>query len=170
MPSSRPVFPPANEATRQTELDTAETLNKGHGRREHRRLEASTRLARHLDWPGVKQVCRLTRTTWRSGRQTVEVAYAITSVPRAQASAAQLLAWWRGHWRIENQLHWVRDVVMSEDDCRIRTGHAPQILATFRNVVLNLLRLNGLTQTKASLRRFAFCPDKLRLLIGNLKL
>ncbi len=60
--------------------------------------------------------------------------------------------------------------IAGRPDCYSEEALRPQILATFRNVVLNLLRLNGLTQTKASLRRFAFCPDKLRLLIGNLKL
>jgi predicted transposase YbfD/YdcC len=54
------------------------------------------------------------------------VQYAITSVPRRQASAHQLLAWWRGHWGIENKLHWVRDVVLGEDSCRVRSGQLPK--------------------------------------------
>ena len=108
----------------EADLDRAETINKGHGRRERRSLQTSTRLIRHLDWPGVAQVCRLERGRQRGTRQTVEVVYAITSVPRSQANAARLLAWWRGHWGIENRLHWSRDVVWGEDHCRVRKGHA----------------------------------------------
>lgn len=54
-----PAFPPYSEKQRLALLSRAETLNKGHGPRERRCLEASTRLAEHLDWPGVAQVCRL---------------------------------------------------------------------------------------------------------------
>ena len=46
----------------------------------------------------------------------------------------------RGHWGIENSLHWVLDVALREDDCRVRTGHAATHLATLRHLALNLLR------------------------------
>lgn len=50
----------------------------------------------------------------------------------------------RAHWEIENRLHWVRDVTLREDGCRVRSGHAPQVLAACRNAVLTLLhRLGG---------------------------
>ncbi len=55
----------------------------------------------YSDWPELTQVCRLVRTTWRNGTETTEIDYAITSVPRNQADAAQLLAWCRGHWGSE---------------------------------------------------------------------
>ena len=92
-----------------------------HGDRwEHRRLLASVALNGYLDWPGLGQVCCVERTAWNEpfwqtrrhkGRETVERAYAITSLPPEQADAARLLEIWRGHWGIENRLHWVRDVV-----------------------------------------------------------
>ena len=91
------------------ERDQAKTLNKGHGRLEHRELTSSTMLNDHLDWPGVKQVCRLRRRTLRHGVWRTEVAYAITRVERDRADPVALLDWWRGHWGIENKLHWVRD-------------------------------------------------------------
>jgi predicted transposase YbfD/YdcC len=81
-------------------------------------LQASTRLAGHLDWPGVAQVCRLQRTTRRKGCSTVEVQYAITSLSRPRADTAFLIGHWRGHWGIENRLHWVRDVTLGEDKCQ----------------------------------------------------
>lgn len=134
-----------------------------------RRLEASTRLAEHLDWPGLKQVCRLERTTTRDGRQTVEVQYAITSVSRERADAALLLDRWQGHWGIENRLHWVRDVTFGEDQCRVKTGQAPQNLAAFRNAALTLLRLAGIREIAPTLRDFAYQPRKLLRVLGIMK-
>jgi hypothetical protein len=96
-------------------LDCAETLGKEHGRVVRRKLETTTRLAKHLDWPGVAQVCRLTRTTLRKGVESVEIEYGITSVPRSLADAIKLLEWRRGHWGIENRSHYVRDVTMGEE-------------------------------------------------------
>jgi len=134
-----------------------------------RHLESSTRLAAHLDWPGVAQVCRLTRTTRRDGEETVEVDYAITSVPRGQASAEQLLSWWRGHWKIENQSHWVRDVTFGEDHCRVRTGNGPHNLAIFRNITMNYLRLGGESNLASALRRNAYQVGRLLAKLGIIK-
>ena len=69
----------------------AETKTKEHGRRVQRRLQSTSRLTGHLDWPGVQQVCRLTRITWRNGQEQQEVEYAITSASRAKGTARQLL-------------------------------------------------------------------------------
>lgn len=151
-------------------MEVVETFNKGHGRRERRVLESSTRLARHLDWPGLAQVCRLTRTTWRGATCSVEVQYAVTSAPRSEANAAQLLQWWRGHWRIENRLHWIRDVVWGEDGCRIRTGNRPQVMSCLRNAVLTLLRTRGFTQITATLRDNAYRVDHLFARLGIMNL
>jgi predicted transposase YbfD/YdcC len=154
---------------RKESLSEARTVQKGHGRLVVRRLEASTRLAAHLDWPGLKQVCRLERTTTRRGKQTVEVQYAITSVARSRADATLLLARWRGHWRIETQLHWVRDVTLGEDQCRVKLGHAPQNLAAFRNAALALLRVAGVNEIAHALRDFAYQPRKLLRFLGIMK-
>ena len=69
--------------------------------------------------------------------------HAITSLPPGRADAARLLALSRAHWGIENRLHWVRDVTLGEDACRVRTRAAPQVLAACRNAVLTLLRRLG---------------------------
>jgi predicted transposase YbfD/YdcC len=69
----------------------------------------------------------------------VEAVYGITSLRRDAADAAALLALVRGHWGIENGLHYVRDVTLGEDACRVRTGNAPQVLAALRNAVVHLL-------------------------------
>jgi len=132
-------------------------------------LQASTRLAAHLDWPGVAQVCRIHRSTLRSGDQTEEVAYGITSVPRPMANAAQLLAWDRGHWTIENRAHYVRDVTFGEDASQIQEGNAPQCLAALRNAVISLLRSFGVTNIAAALRKNAYQVDHVFTMLGIMK-
>jgi predicted transposase YbfD/YdcC len=112
-------------------------------------------LGGYLDWPGVAQVCRIESEVRTGAEETYEVSYAITSVARHQADAATLLSWHRGHWGIENRLHWVRDVTMGEDANRTRTGSGPQVLAAFRNAAIGQLRAWGSTNIAASLRRNA---------------
>jgi hypothetical protein len=126
-----------------------------HGRREVRLLWAlaDPEVNAHLGecgeheqpWPRVAQVCRVERRrALRRGGQvvaeTVEVSYAITSLVPEQADAAHLLRGLRGHWGIENRLHWVRDVTFEEDRSQVRSGAAPQVLAALRNLTLALLR------------------------------
>lgn len=132
-------------------------------------MVSSTILNDFLDWPDVAQVCQLTRTTYRSQKKTVEVAYAITSVPADKADARQLLSWWRKHWHIENRLHWVRDVTFGEDACRVRCGSAPQILAGLRNAAINILRTAGATNIAAALRENALNVDSLFAKLGRFK-
>ena len=147
----------------------AETKEKRSGRWEHRRLQASTRLADTSDWPGLAQVCRLVRTTRQGGVETTEIDYVITSVPRHQATAAQLLAWWRGHWGIENRSHYVRDVTFQEDACRIRKGDAPQNLAALRNAIISMLRLEGYTNVAQGLRACTWKTQRLLAKLGIVK-
>jgi hypothetical protein len=109
----------------------------------------------YLDWPGVARVGRLEREVTVGGESTVEVAYLITSVPPGEAGAAELLGWLRGHWGIENRLHYVRDVTMGEDANRARIGSGPQALAALRNLAISKLRLDGVTNVAAALRRNA---------------
>jgi len=134
--------------------------NKGHGRVEYRRLRSSPRLREYLDWPGVEQVCVLERTRRIGGVEQTEAVFAITSLTPEEASAGRLLELARGHWGIENQLHWVKDVVLGEDACRVRTGDGPQILSGLRNAALRLLRRNGLCRIAAALRHLAAFPMK----------
>lgn len=117
----------------------------------------------------MKQVCRLERTTCRKGRETVEIQYAITSLPRERAEAALLLKHWRGHWGIENRLHWVRDVSFGEDKCQVKSGHGPQNLAAFRNAAISLLRLAGCKEIAPTLRDFCYRPRKLLQFLGIMK-
>ena len=99
---------------------------------------------------------RRTRTgTWRT-----ETAYTVTSLAAHQASPADLGDAVRGHWHVENELHWVRDVTYDEDRSQIRTGNRPQVMASLRNLAVTVLHLSGVTNIAAALRRHARRPDR----------
>lgn len=141
-PSGR--IPPSAEWSPAPDLDCVETVDKGHGRIEVRRLESTASLNHHrAAWPGLRQVCRLDRRRTIGDKESVETVYAITSLPREKAAAARLLQLSRDHWGIENRLHYVHDVTCGEDAGRTATPKAAQALAAFRNTVLALIRRLG---------------------------
>ena len=80
----------------------------------------------------------------------------LTSRPASQLSAAQIQLCRRGHWNIENPIHYVRDVTFGEDRSTVRTGHAPDNLATLRNLVIGLCGLDAARkhQRTSSVPRF----------------
>jgi len=138
--------PPEGEVFREVEQ------RDRHGdRREVRRLWASTALQGYLDWPGVWQVCKVERVAERKGKISGEVRYAITSLGN-EVGPEQLLKHVRGHWGIENRLHYVRDVTFGEDASQVRKGSAPEVMAALRNVVIALLRRANWTNIAAGLR------------------
>jgi predicted transposase YbfD/YdcC len=141
-------------------------VNKHGGRVETRRLWTSNALVGYSDWPHVAQVCRLERVVTRKGKTSREIAYAVTSLSRAEASPRLLLQLWRGHWGIENRVHWVRDVTFDEDRSQVRTGAAPQVMAALRNTAISLLRLAGKPNIAAALRRHAAHPREALALMG----
>ena len=136
------------------------------GRVEQRRLWASDLLVGYSDWPHLAQVCKIERIVRKKNVTGREVAYAVTSLPPQEADAGRLLALWRGHWGIENRVHWVRDVTFDEDRSQVRTGSAPQIMAALRNVAISVLRLAGETNIAAALRRCPVHPSRPLALIG----
>jgi hypothetical protein len=107
----------------------------------------SAEVVAHLDWPGAAQVARIERTRRIGDKISIEVAYIVTSLTAAQAGPTRLLELARDHWAIENRLHWVRDVSMDEDRCRVRAG--ARALAAIRNLVLSLIRARGLSVPEA---------------------
>jgi predicted transposase YbfD/YdcC len=141
---------------RASEQQTQTTVEKGHGRRETRTILTTTSLNHHLDWPHVRQVCRVQRERVIREVRTREVAYYITSLPRQRANAKRLLELSRRHWgAIENGLHYVRDMAFGEDRSTIFRGHAAENLASVRNLALNWLRSQGVGNITATLRSFA---------------
>lgn len=163
------ILPPRQQRLAQTERQTARTVDKGHGRLEVRTLSSTTQLdEEYLDFPGVAQCFKLTRTRTLRDRATgefkttAETVFGITSAPREHVDAEQLLAIVRAHWRIENKVFHVRGQTMGEDVCRVRTRSAPVIFSTLRNSVLNILQLLGVTNRAAQFR--TFCADPVKTL------
>ena len=129
---------------------------------ERRTLAASTALVGYSLWPGLAQVFQLERQVTRKKNQKAvrEVVFGVTSLPPEKVNAERLLVLSRGHWGIENRLHWVRDVTFGEDQSRIRSGHAPQVMAALRNIAISLLRTAGFANIAAALRHLAAHPQK----------
>ena len=157
--------PPPGEVFAQ-----AVTFGQHGDRHERRTLFASTALNDYVRWPHVGQVCAIKRERTRKGKTTVEWACAITSLPPEHASPQRLLELWRGHWSIENKLHWVRDVTFDEDRSQVRTGSGPQVMAALRNTAIGVLRRAGHTNLAAALRTYASRPHAALTLLGLLPL
>lgn len=152
----------------EEQVQRVRTHSKGHGRQEWRTLERRTARQLALLWPGAQQALRRTCVSvlWASGQRREEVTYALTSLPVSAASVAQLETWWRGHWTIENRVHYVRDVTWQEDAGHARAGSTPQILAALRNSLLTLLRRLGHTNIAAALRHYAASVHRALHLVG----
>jgi predicted transposase YbfD/YdcC len=156
---------PRERRLAKAERQRVTSCNKGHGRIERRTLTSTTALNDYADWPGLAQCFKLVRERTIRGKTTSETVFGITSVPRERADARRLLKLTRQHWMIENGVFHVRDVTLGEDNCRVRTGSAPMILSTIRNVVLNLLNALGVANKAAALRRHAAHPRQALMLI-----
>lgn len=141
------------------------TRNRHGNRWEIRQLQATDALNDYLEWPEVGQVCRIARRTQQAGRTTTEVRYAITSLGE-ETDPGTLLRYVRGHWAIENQLHYVRDVTLGEDASQVRKGSAPQVMAALRNVVVSMLRSRGENNIAAALRRIGWSPGEALRILG----
>lgn len=130
-------------------------------------MTSTTSLNEHLDWPAVGQAFELERVRQTGTQVEVEVVFGITSLKRTQADATELLALIRGHWGIENRLHYVKDETLGEDRCRVRTGSSPEVLSLLRNVAVHLLEEVEAPSKAAATRRFMIHPNKaLPLLFG----
>src|SRR6266487_623556 len=127
---------------------------RGHGRTERRTLKV-TAVARGLAFPHAAQAIQITRRRKVKGTWSRETCYAVTSLTVTQASPAQLAAIIRGHWGIEDRLHWVRDMDFDEDRSQIRTASGPRIMASLRNLVVTILRLVEARNIAAALRYHA---------------
>jgi len=133
----------------------ATQTNRGHGRTETRTIRTAT--AQGIDFPHAAHIFRLRRD--RGGldgvRTSKEIVYGITSLPANLAGPVQLAAYTRGHWTIENRLHYVRDVTWGEDASQVRTGNAPRTMAGLRNLATSVLRQTGTTNIAEALRSHA---------------
>jgi len=147
---------------------SAETVDIGHGRIEERCITTSDALKDYSDWPGLQQVFKLDRKFIhkKTGEVHQETIYGITSLTTQEASPMRLLNLVRGHWHIENRLHWVRDVTFDEDRSQVRKGSIPQVMASLRNTAIGLMRLAGESNIASACRRYAAQPKQALELIG----
>jgi predicted transposase YbfD/YdcC len=142
--------------------------DRGHGRREIRTLKILTVQA-GIGFPHAAQALQIRRRRHRLDqpkRFTTETVYAITNLRVHEAKPAQLAAWIRRHWHIQNKIHWVRDVTYDEDRSQIRTGTGPQVMAALRNAAIGALRAAGVTNIAAANRHHARNSTRPLALLG----
>lgn len=121
-------------------------------------------------WPHLRQIGAIERHRLQVRRGRIiateaETRYYVTSLAPERADAKALLALARGHWGIENRLHYLRDVTFDEDRSQMRSGAGPQTFAACRNLAIALLRAAGAVSIAAALRTFAARPADAALLV-----
>ena len=122
-------------------FETAEQMDKAHGRFETRKCKVCTEVAwlneRHQNWSSISCIVEIESTREVKSVISCEKRYYISSLG---GDAATMLSSIRSHWGVENQLHWVLDMTYEDDMSRIRKGNAPQNMAIVKKVTMNLLR------------------------------
>lgn len=158
---------------------THQTGEKGHGRWERRTIQVMDAPA-DLGFPHAAQVFLIERYTTRTVRKrtkgsrkykTVRVVTAVavlgvTSLSSREAAPQHLATYVRGHWSIENKIHWVRDVTFREDASQVKTAARFRVMATFRNLVIGLVRQAGYTKIAATVRKIRHSPHLLLAILG----
>jgi predicted transposase YbfD/YdcC len=156
-------------------LESTADVDKGHGRIEQRTVT----VAREVDWldgdrrfpgelrlPGVATIIRVASRAELKDRCRFETRYYVSS---ATLSAPRAAAAVRGHWAIENSLHWVLDVTFGDDQSRVRKGHGAKNMAVVRHFAINLART---AKDKRSIRLRRKCagwdPNYLATILGYL--
>lgn len=125
----------------------------GHGRKETRTVKAVTvQTPGGVGFPHARQAVRITRTRTVKGKTTRQTAYLTVSLPAQDAQPADLGAWARSEWHIENRVHHVRDVTLREDAHQARTGNGPAVFAVLRNTAIGYHRGNGQTNIARATR------------------
>src|SRR5690606_10522678 len=132
---------------------------RGHGRHEQRLVQVVT--VNGLLFPHAAQVLRIQRRRRLYGAKkwSSETVYAITDLPAEEASAAEIASWARGHWTVENTVHWCRDVTFNEDKSQVRTHNTPSVLAAVRDLIRGALKLAGYVNTVAGRRATPNAPS-----------
>lgn len=155
-------------------LDTHTEHDKGHGRIEARRtavlretdwLDGPRRFPGELRLPGTACIVRAETRVESRDRTRTETRYFITSRALTAREAAGAV---RGHWAIENRLHWVLDVTFGEDLSRLRKGHGARNMATVRHFALNLVRTaTDKRSIKSRRKRAGWSPDYLQTILAS---
>lgn len=152
------ALPPAP----QFPVETTRTEERGHGRHTIRQLSTSTELNLALadEWKDVAQVLLLERHGTRNGKPFFDSVCGVTSVPPELASPAQLLAWIRAYWHIENRSHWRRDATLGEDACTVRHPLVASVLAVLNAMILAIFDYRKVKNARSAIRTFDAFPDQ----------
>ncbi|MET3721799.1 MULTISPECIES: ISAs1 family transposase [unclassified Arthrobacter] len=136
--------------------------------REITRTVKCVSVAAGIGFPNAEQAVQITRKSRPLGTRKwhIETVHAVTSLPSSEGKPAQIGAWIRGHWAIENGLHWRRDVTWNEDHSQIRNGQAPRAMASLRNLCITIHRLGGQTNVAKATRAARNHPDRALQLAG----
>lgn len=154
------------------EHDFHETVNKGHGRIETRRCWAISdpEYLRYLhnshEWKQFTSIVMVEAERQVDGKKSIESRFYISSLP---AEAKRLLAATRGHWGIENSVHWVLDVAFREDESRVRSGNGAENFSTLRRMALNMLKQETTSKggTAAKRKRAGWDEDYLLTVLSE---
>ena len=133
-----------------------------HGRIETRKIWTTTELNSYLHFPHVQQAFLIERhcIEKKSGKESTDIAYAITSRTPEEANAQRLLDINRGHWSIENSCHYILDWNFDEDRSRIRTGYGPENISRLRRFAIGVIKA----------KRVRSVAQKMRELTRNVRL
>lgn len=144
----------------KNDFTQAETIEKGHGRIEQRRLMVTSQMKGYLKWPHLEQVFKIERRVEEisTGHRREEVSYGVTSLRREEASASRLMEIVRGHWGIENGLHYRKDKTLKEDGCRLKIGEAAQVMAVINNLIIGMVLRQGIKNLAAARRSYNAYP------------
>jgi len=142
------------------------TCDRAHGRYDVRFLAATADLAAVVDWPYLAQAFMVIRSWEVHGQVHQEIHWGVTSLPVGVADVARLLELRRGHWRIENRLHYIKDVTLGEDASLIHRGQGPAVMSLLRDGVVSLLHAAGHQQIAPRLRYHSRHPAAALALLG----
>lgn len=153
-----------NQPTLKTDIESLnlqenqcdfEETDKGHGRLEVRRIWVNSELNDYVKFPCVSQVFCIEReiTQLKKGTTTIETIVGITSQSEETATAEKILRQNRGHWSIENKIHWVLDVTFNEDRSQIRNLNGPMVMTCLRRFAISFLRINKETNIAKAFRK-----------------
>ncbi|MFC1816244.1 ISAs1 family transposase [Thermodesulfobacteriota bacterium] len=137
------------------EPDFVDLTPPDHGRIETRKIWATTELNDYVNFPHVRQAFIIERQSIekKTGKQSSEIAYGITSRTSEQANAQSLLNTNRGHWSIENSCHYILDWNYDEDRSRIRTGYGPENITRLRRFAIGVIKSKGVRSVAQKMRQ-----------------
>lgn len=151
-------------------IKTHTTVDRWKGVKERREVRVSDGITDYLSWPGLTHVWWMKKTVTKHRKTITTESVGIVGLPeeilKNSGVAVTVAEYIRGHWGIETRLHRTRDVVFNEDHSMIRTGHAPQTMAVFRNMVTSIFHRGTVRNFKSAFRRFAAKPEELFQFLG----